>query len=255
MTDELDQPNMFPEPTPAPPPKKATPKKPKKSKPKATIFEQIAETQALPVYGKSSWGWFAKGVVVTLCMVAILNYGVKRLPEIRDYVGKLSLVSETRVPPPPPEVLPDAQVVQVNESTVVYKIGDKEETRTGGSLSWRLNNPGLIFFGPFAKSVGAIGSDGRYAIFSSYESGRTAVEKLLFESNDRGYKNLSLENALKRYAPKSEGFNTDYYISSMGETGIPLTKLLSDFTEAERNTLLTHLEKIERFTPGKVEVK
>lgn len=250
MTDTT-KPNLFPDPLPAPKTKKSR----AKAKPKSTIQQQIAETQALPVYGRAQWGWFGRGVAVTLGMFTILTIGVNKLPEIKEYASKLSFVSSSEVPVAAPEVLPNAQVVKADASAVTYKIGDKEETRTGGSLSWRLNNPGMIYFGPFAQAAGAIGSDGKHAIFPSYETGRNAVEKLLFESADRGYKNLSLENALKRYAPKNEGFNTDFYINSIKETNLSLTKVLSDFTDAERDTLLNHLQKIERFAPGKVEVK
>lgn len=76
----------------------------------------------------------------------------------------------------------------------VYGMADGSvETRTGGTRAWRSNNPGNIEYGSFAKSHGAIGSDGRFAIFSSYEAGRKAKENLLFEG--KNYRNLTLDQA------------------------------------------------------------
>ncbi len=46
------------------------------------------------------------------------------------------------------------------------------DQKSGGSRSWRNNNPGNIEYGPFARSMGATGTDGRFAKFPSYEAGR-----------------------------------------------------------------------------------
>ena len=40
-----------------------------------------------------------------------------------------------------------------------------ETLRSGGSRSWRNNNPGNIRRGDFAINVGAIGDDGAFAFF------------------------------------------------------------------------------------------
>jgi hypothetical protein len=42
------------------------------------------------------------------------------------------------------------------------------EMRMDGSLSWRDNNPGNIEGGSFAFAHGAIGKNGRFAIFPNY---------------------------------------------------------------------------------------
>ena len=48
----------------------------------------------------------------------------------------------------------------------------------------RSNNPGNIEAGRFASAHGAVGSDGRFAIFSSADAGFAALEALL---NGPGY--------------------------------------------------------------------
>ncbi len=50
----------------------------------------------------------------------------------------------------------------------------------GGTLGDRLNNPGNLKYGPFAKSMGATGAGpGGHAVFPDYETGRKAMETLL----------------------------------------------------------------------------
>ena len=71
-----------------------------------------------------------------------------------------------------------------------------------GSRSYRNNNPGNITAGSFTERYGAVGSDGRFAIFASYDDGRYALRVLLF--NTRVYPTLTVEEAIARYAPASE---------------------------------------------------
>jgi hypothetical protein len=67
-----------------------------------------------------------------------------------------------------------------------------------GTRSWRDNNPGNIEAGSFADAHGAIGSDGRFAIFPDAGTGMQALVSLL--SSD-GYQGLTIEQAMERYAP------------------------------------------------------
>jgi hypothetical protein len=46
-----------------------------------------------------------------------------------------------------------------------------------GPRNRRNNNPGNIEYGPFAKEHGAIGTDGRFAIFPDEETGFRAMKK------------------------------------------------------------------------------
>jgi len=121
--------------------------------------------------------------------------------------------------------------------------GDK---RMGGSRSWRNNNPGNIEYGPFARSMGATGTDGRFAVFPDYKSGRNAQEKLLFEG--KNYANLTLAQAIRRWAPASEN-NVPAYIAAMGAD--PNTRM-KDFSPSQRSTLLDAMQKHEGWKPGKV---
>ena len=90
----------------------------------------------------------------------------------------------------------------------------KQEGYFPGSRSYRNNNPGNIEYGEFAKAHGATGSDGRFAIFPTYQAGRTAQEKLLFESG--AYKDLTLAQAINKWAPGFEN-NVPAYLATMNK--------------------------------------
>jgi hypothetical protein len=123
------------------------------------------------------------------------------------------------------------------------------ESRTGGTLAWRNNNPGNMEYGDFARSKGAIGSDGRFAVFPDYQSGRAAKESLIFEGGR--YKDLSLKDAISRYAPPSEN-NTNAYQNSVLASVGGQNKRMADFTAAERTAILDSMQRVEGYRVGSV---
>lgn len=140
-------------------------------------------------------------------------------------------------------------ILSASGQTREYVIDGETHTLTGGSRSWRNNNPGNIEYGNFAKSKGAIGSDGRFAIFPTYEAGRSAKEELIFESS--GYKNKTLQSAISRYAPAFENNTGAYYKNVLSAAGGE--KQMSEYTETERQNILNAMEKVEGYKPGKVD--
>lgn len=117
-----------------------------------------------------------------------------------------------------------------------------------GSRNWRNNNPGNIEYGPFAKAQGAIGTDGRFAVFPNYDAGRAAKANLLFES--KGYRNKTLAQAINRYAPPTEN-NTQGYINAVAEAvGVNPNTPISELTPSQRELMLDAMEKVEGFKVG-----
>ena len=89
------------------------------------------------------------------------------------------------------------------------------EPATGGGAqprSVRNNNPGNIEFGPFARSMGATGSDGRFAVFPDAASGRAAQMELLSRYYAGG--NDTVAGIVGTWSPAKENgaFTTDSYI-------------------------------------------
>lgn len=94
------------------------------------------------------------------------------------------------------------------------------------SKSYRNNNPGNIRFGQFTQNHGAINDGTRFAKFASPIQGTAAMLDLLAGGS---YRNLSVRDALHRYAPKSEN-DTDAYLQYICdkaaiEPGLMLTEL------------------------------
>lgn len=95
--------------------------------------------------------------------------------------------------------------------TFLQAIAQVEGFYVMGSRSQRNLNPGDIEAGRFATAHGAIGSDGRFAKFSSADAGFDAM-RALFQAPT--YKGLTVEQALNRYAPPAEN-ETNRYIAAV----------------------------------------
>lgn len=98
----------------------------------------------------------------------------------------------------------------------------------GMSRGERNNNPGNLEFGPLAKSLGATGSDGRFAIFPSYEAGVKAQEALISGPSYVGGGRNTIDAVITRYAPPSDGNPVDSYADYVSRrTGIARNQPLS----------------------------
>ncbi|WP_084201320.1 LysM peptidoglycan-binding domain-containing protein [Geobacter pickeringii] len=134
----------------------------------------------------------------------------------------------------------------------------------GGTLSWRNNNPGNIINGKWAIRHGAIGNNGRFAIFASPDDGRKAKLTLLqtkyinynsirevikgrFDPNGKYIENTA-------YAPASDGNDPDLYADQIRQwTGIDVdNKKIADLTEKEWQQLVDAMRKKEGWKTGQV---
>lgn len=125
--------------------------------------------------------------------------------------------------------------------------------RSGGTVSWRTNNPGNLKHGPFAKLHGAIGKDHKgHAVFPDIVSGRKAKYQLLF-GPERGYLTMSLVEALQRYAPVSDGNDPISYANFVArKSKINVNDVLGSMTEAQRERVLIAMATFEGFKEGTV---
>ena len=140
-------------------------------------------------------------------------------------------------------------VAAVPGATTIKNADGSVEKRTG-SRNWRNNNPGNIEYGDFAKKHGAVGSDGRFAVFPSYDAGRAAKASLIFEG--KNYKDKTLTDAIARYAPPSENNTGNYQKTVLGAIGNQ-NKRMSEYTTEERNRIMDAMQKVEGFKAGKIE--
>lgn len=133
-------------------------------------------------------------------------------------------------------------------SRIVDAAGKVLETRIGGHRNWRNNNPGNIQYGDFAVSMGAIGSDGRFAIFPDMEMGYKAADALMKSKN---YQNLTIGDAIKRWAPPSEN-DTGAYQRSFQKAGFDLGAKYSDMAPAMQRKYLETKMRMEGGQAGQV---
>jgi hypothetical protein len=145
-----------------------------------------------------------------------------------------------------------SSIVQAGKGYTTVQLPDGSTVRRTGTRAWRNHNPGNIEYGPFAKAQGAIGTDGRFAVFPSYEAGRKAKAALIFES--KGYRDKSITQAINRYAPPFENNTSAYTNAVANAAGVPSSTKMSDLTPRQREAVLNAMERVEGFKTGK-EVK
>lgn len=119
--------------------------------------------------------------------------------------------------------------------------------RQGGTRSWRNNNPGNISYGEFARQEGAIGTDGRFAIFPSADVGRQAQVDLLRTSK---YQALSIAQAITRWAPPSENDSEAYIAAVISQTGFPREQKLSSMSIGQLGQLADAMAQHEGYQGG-----
>jgi len=142
------------------------------------------------------------------------------------------------------------KVIKTGSGYNIIEYTDGTQEKRKGARNWRNNNPGNIEYGAYAKKLGAIGSDGRFAIFPTYEAGRAAKQNLLFEG--KSYKDKSISDAMNRYAPPSEN-DTNLYTAIVAKAaGVDPNTKLSDLTDEQRVKALDAMEKHEGFKVGEI---
>lgn len=150
------------------------------------------------------------------------------------------------------------RVLEVGNGYNIVELVSGEVIKQKGNFNWRNNNPGNIESGSFSDSLGAIKPEkitskngARFAIFPNYNVGREAKEKLIFDS--KNYKNLSLNDAIERYAPPEEN-NTKAYQKAVLTSVGGKNKKMSEYTKLERKKIMDEMEKVEGFKIGKSEI-
>ena len=137
------------------------------------------------------------------------------------------------------------------ELVVVDHEGNKWK-RSGGTVAWRCNNPGNLKDGPFSRSMGSLGKDHiGHAVFPTVEHGEQAHYTLLFRPASP-YWNLTISDALKRYAPASDGNDPQNYINYIcGKVGCHPTTKIKTLTHTEKLDMMKYMAVFEGWKQGK----
>jgi uncharacterized protein (TIGR02594 family) len=140
------------------------------------------------------------------------------------------------------------QARKIAAKTILYVDAQgRQLAKEGGSRSWRNNNPGNIRKGNFATISGAIGDDGAFAIFPVHKLGFDAIVSLL---RSNSYVNLTLKDAVFRYAPPNENHSDQYLAFLVRETGISGNTVLSTLAVADVRKIAKFIQVVEGWQVG-----
>jgi len=126
-------------------------------------------------------------------------------------------------------------------------------TRTGGWPAWRNNNPGNLKAFPFSyKVAGAKGEANNFAIFPDVQTGIDAQIKLLKLDV---YQELTLEAAIVKYAPKSDGNDPKKYTDDVvKETGIKRNTPMVELDDEGLMAIILAMRKVENYKIGDIKI-
>ena len=130
--------------------------------------------------------------------------------------------------------------------TYYYKDGSYL-TKENGTVAWRNNNEGNLRPGSLSSS--RIGVDKKnFAVFATPEDGRNAKKYLLFSSSS--YKDLTLKDAIKKYAPASDNNNPDSYANFIMRNGKVENKAMRKYTSDEQERIMSSMKIQEGYKAG-----
>jgi len=235
----------------------------------AQMFQNLGDS--IIQAGKDIWNRATESVdiatgqpVGTLAGTSIMNNSVKS-----ESVG---VVNNGSTKPSGSDIV---QVLHAGSGYNIVQLANGKIVKRTGSWNWRNNNPGNIEGrGDFAKSNRALDLEGasggsfekRFGVFPSYEAGKQAKIKLLFESGRAknlstkadygkglGYKDKSLMQAIASWAPPEDKNDTSAYqrkvLASVGNRNLKMHQ----YSTKEREAILRAMEQQEGYRVGKEE--
>lgn len=127
-----------------------------------------------------------------------------------------------------------------------YLVGEDpygQTFRVDGSRPFRNNSPGNLKSGDFADTHGRLADDGGFAVFPTRDAGEKALRTLLFQPDSK-YRNMPVDSAIGRFAPKEDDNDTERYkkfVRSRVGTNAPINTL----NPAQQELLLGAIRQAE----------
>ena len=135
-----------------------------------------------------------------------------------------------------------------NKTTVYITQNGTKIKRIGGTAAWRNNNPGNIRKSKFAYANGAVGETDKWAVFPDEETGLRAITKLL---RTNSYNQLSVKEAIHKWAPFSDGNNPENYsrrVSNM--TGLSADAKINSLSDNDLFKIARAIQTVEGWGVG-----
>lgn len=163
----------------------------------------------------------------------------------------ISSVSETNTMPRVNNANTAVSASVISSQIIEYVHFDGTKHRNHkGTPAWRHTNPGNIVNSKFATEHGAIGRGNKFAIFPTKEVGMQAIISLL---RSPSYNNLSIINAIKRYAPAADNNDPVKYANTISrKTGLDVNRILNTLNDTEIIKVADIIQQVEGWEPGTV---
>lgn len=206
-----------------------------------------------------------------------INSAMTQVPGMLDYMSRgvlPSLVDEPKATSPDTKAdtvqLPTskANAKSSNEPNIDLAVSDKtasskgraviigNEKRTGGSISWRANNPGNVAYSPVAKSLGALGSikaaDGEpVAIMPTLDHGWKLA---ITQWRRPKYNNLTINQGCRIWATAVGDYKgiSPYTLALANAAGVSVHTKVSDLSDEQLTNMVKQQAKLEGFKVGTV---
>ncbi len=174
------------------------------------------------------------------------------------FVSPTSNAEETKVSSTPSEdhkktyttVQSSPTIIQGRASgyDVIYVLDDSSKIiRSGGTRAWRNSNPGNLRYTEKSRKNGAIGHAGGFAIFPDKETGTMALAELLKSDS---YRNLSISDAIFKYAPPHENDTQAYKKQIKKMTGLDIEAKIHSLTPEQLRKVIDAICIIEGWKAG-----
>jgi peptidoglycan hydrolase-like protein with peptidoglycan-binding domain len=155
-------------------------------------------------------------------------------------------------PTPPAPSTPESGRTAPGTSGTQAGVGNyvvyQDEVRAGGTLAWRNTNPGNIIAGSFARNHGAIGSNGRFAVWPTEAAGMDAIVALLRTGT---YQSKTVLQAMQTYAPASDNNDPEAYANNIRRmTGIEPSRQMSSLNDDEMQAMAGAIRRVEGWRAG-----
>ena len=155
------------------------------------------------------------------------RYSTDTMLWLEDFVKAQKLNTEVEIPK---DVVPAGKKEDMPNTGKTWAGQQVGPLKGRGTLNARNNNPGNMEYGPFARKHGAIGTDGRFAIFPDKETGSAAMDAKLQEYGGLGVNTVS--SIIGKWAPPEENDTTAYVKAVAKRLGVKPDQKL-DFNDSK----------------------
>jgi len=144
-----------------------------------------------------------------------------------------------------------SRAIKGGRKRVIYIDGKNRLLKIGGDPAWRNNNPGNLKSGAHTRIHGSIGVVNGFAVFPTEEVGTEARVRLLKGSK---YRNKTIKEMVKSYAPKTDGNNPDRYVRQIELiSGLLRNRVLKNLSDKDFAALVAAMKQIEGNRAGREE--